>query len=239
MTTERFISYIRVSTTRQGVSGLGLEAQQQAITRYLYGVECKLIDEFVEIESGKNNERPKLLEALSLCRRKKATLIIAKLDRLSRNVAFISKLMDSNVEFVAVDFPEANRLTIHILAAVAEHESRMNSIRTKEAMAVAKATRGAIFGTNNLPKGRCEKGIAASKLSNKKRADQFHNDINPIIQSHLKIGMNLSEVARQLNRDCEPTARGHIGRWTAQGVKNVLLKGLNHVTTSICPNSSR
>ncbi len=224
MAIERFVSYIRVSTTRQGTSGLGLEAQQQAITGYLNGGKWTLVGDFVEIESGKNNDRPKLLEALALCRRKKATLIIAKLDRLSRNVAFISKLMDSKVEFVAVDFPEANRLTVHILAAVAEHESRMNSIRTKEAMAVAKATRGATFGTNNLPKGRCEKGIVASKLSNQTRANLFHEDIKPIIQGHLDMDMNLSEVARQLNRDDEPTARGYIGRWTAQGVKNVLLR---------------
>jgi DNA invertase Pin-like site-specific DNA recombinase len=225
MKTERFVSYIRVSTTRQGTSGLGLEAQQQAITGYLNGGHWALIGEFVEIESGKNNDRPKLLEALALCRRKKATLIIAKLDRLSRNVAFISKLMDSRVEFVAVDFPEANRLTVHILAAVAEHESRMNSIRTKEAMAIAKATRGAIFGTNNLPNGRCENGIAASKLSNQIRANIFHEDMSPIIQGHLTAGMNLSEVARQLNNDGEPTARGQIGKWTPQGVKNLLLRG--------------
>lgn len=223
--TGRFVSYIRVSTNRQGASGLGLEAQQQAITGFLNGGSWELIGEFVEIESGKNNDRPKLLEALALCRRKKATLIIAKLDRLSRNVAFISKLMDSKVEFVAVDFPEANRLTVHILAAVAEHESRMNSIRTKEAMAVAKETRGASFGTNNLPKGRCEKGIAASKVSNQARADLFHYDMMPIINGHLETGMNLSQIARQLNADCEPTARGLIGQWTAQGVKNVLLRG--------------
>ena len=225
MKTARFVSYIRVSTTRQGISGLGLEAQQQAITGFLNGGSWELVGEFIEIESGKNNGRPRLLEALALCRRKKATLIIAKLDRLSRNVAFISKLMDSDVDFVAVDFPEANRLTVHILAAVAEYESRMNSTRTKEAMAIAKITRGAIFGTNNLPKGRCEKGIVASKLSNQNRADLFCKDMLPIIHSHLAAGMNLSQIARQLNADGEPTARGHIGRWTAQGVKNVLLRG--------------
>lgn len=225
MKTGRFVSYIRVSTNRQGASGLGLEAQQLAITGFLNGGFWELIGEFVEIESGKNNDRPKLLEAIALCRRKKATLIIAKLDRLSRNVAFISALMDSKVEFVAVDFPEANRLTVHILAAVAEHESRMNSIRTKEAMAIAKTTRGATFGTNNLPKGRCEKGITASKISNQIRADLFHEDMMPIIHGHLAIGMNLSQVARQLNTDGEPTARGKIGQWTTQGVKNVLLRG--------------
>jgi len=225
MKTGRFVSYIRVSTTRQGVSGLGLEAQQQAITGFLNGGSWELIGEFVEVESGKNNERPRLLAALALCRRKKAMLIIAKLDRLSRNVAFISKLMDSEVDFVAVDFPEANRLTIHILAAVAEHESKMNSIRTREAMAIAKATRGASFGTNNLPKGRCEKGITASKISNQIRANLFHKDMMPIIQGYLDTGKNLSQIARQLNADGEPTARGNIGRWTAQGVKNVLMRG--------------
>src|SRR6266576_3348268 len=118
------------------LSGLGLEAQRQAVQTHLNGV--KPVSEFTEVESGRRTDRPKLTEALAACRVHKATLVIAKLDRLARNVAFVSNLMDAGVEFEAVDFPTANRLTIHILAAVAEHEARMISERTRAALGAAK-----------------------------------------------------------------------------------------------------
>jgi DNA invertase Pin-like site-specific DNA recombinase len=130
MAQGRFVAYYRVSTDRQGRSGLGLEAQREAVRSYLDGGSWQLVEEVVEVESGKRNDRPKLGEALKLCRLHGATLIIAKLDRLARNVAFVSNLMESGVDFVAVDFPQANRLTVHILAAVAEHEAAMISQRT-------------------------------------------------------------------------------------------------------------
>src|SRR5215207_3217039 len=145
MAQGKFVSYVRVSTARQGRSGLGLEAQQEAVRSYLNGGNWQLVAEVVEVESGRRNDRPKLAEALRLCRLHSATLIIAKLDRLARNVAFISNLMESGVEFTAVDFPQANRLTVHILAAVAEHEAAMISQRTKAALAAAKA-RGTRLG---------------------------------------------------------------------------------------------
>src|ERR1700730_12450938 len=145
MANGKFISYLRVSTARQGASGLGLEAQREAVARYLNGGTWTLVQEVVEVESGKRNDRPAIVEALRLCRLHRATLIIAKLDRLARNVHFISSLMESGVEFVAVDFPQANRLTVHILAAVAEHEATMISARTKAALAAAKA-RGVKLG---------------------------------------------------------------------------------------------
>ena len=128
-----------------GRSGLGLEAQRRRCSDYLDGGKWTLVAEVVEIESGKRDDRPKLAEALALCRLTGATLVIAKLDRLARNVAFISNLMESGVDFVAVDFPQANRLTVHILAAVAEHEAEMISERTKAALAAAKA-RGVQLG---------------------------------------------------------------------------------------------
>ena len=131
MANGKFVSYLRVSTARQGVSGLGLEAQRESVASYLNGGRWALVREVVEIESGKRNDRPAIAEALRLCRLHRATLIIAKLDRLARNVHFISSLMESGVEFVAVDFPQANRLTVHILAAVAEHEA-YNDLRTHE-----------------------------------------------------------------------------------------------------------
>ncbi len=138
------VAYYRVSTDRQGKSGLGLDAQRAAVAAYLAGRGEK-IAEFTEIESGKRNDRPQLAAALMLCRQQKARLIIAKLDRLARNVHFISGLMESGVDFVAVDMPEANRLTLHILAAVAEHEREMISQRTKAAREQAKA-RGTRLG---------------------------------------------------------------------------------------------
>ena len=135
---ERFVGYFRVSTDKQGRSGLGLDAQQEAVSRFVQARSSKLISEIVEIESGTRADRPMLAEALRLCRVHRATLLIAKLDRLARNVAFISNLMESGVEFEAVDFPSANRLTIHILSAVAEHEAGMIRERTKSALAAAK-----------------------------------------------------------------------------------------------------
>src|ERR1700750_2536505 len=147
MANGKFVAYFRVSTQKQGASGLGIEAQQEAVRTYLNGGRWKLVGEFKEVESGKRNDRPALAEALAMCRIHGATLIIAKLDRLARNVAFISNLMESGVEFTAVDFPQANRLTIHILAAVAEHEAAMISARTKAALGAAKA-RGVVLGGN-------------------------------------------------------------------------------------------
>jgi len=133
----RYIAYYRVSTERQGKSGLGLDAQRQAVATFING-GAELLAEFTEVESGKRNARPELTKALDACRRQKAKLVIAKLDRLSRNLAFIATLMESGVEFLAVDNPHANKLTVHILAAVAEHERGMISERTKAALAAAK-----------------------------------------------------------------------------------------------------
>jgi DNA invertase Pin-like site-specific DNA recombinase len=144
MTSKRYIAYYRVSTARQGQSGLGLEAQQTAVRSFV-AADAVILEEFVEVESGRRNDRPRLIEALAACRRHKAVLIIAKLDRLARNVAFVSNLMEAGVDFVAVDMPHASRLTVHILAAVAEHEREMISQRTKAALAAAKA-RGVRLG---------------------------------------------------------------------------------------------
>lgn len=138
-----WIAYYRVSTAAQGRSGLGLDAQRAAVAQYLRGASPER--EFVEIESGANNLRPQLAVALRDCRLSGAKLLVAKLDRLSRNLAFLAALMDSGVEFVACDNPNANRLTVHILAALAEHERSLISIRTREALAAAKA-RGVQLG---------------------------------------------------------------------------------------------
>jgi DNA invertase Pin-like site-specific DNA recombinase len=127
-----FVAYYRVSTDKQGITGLGMESQRDAVQRFL-AARGQLVAEFTEVESGRKTDRPQLDAALAECRKRRAVLIIAKLDRLARNVHFISGLMNSDVEFVAVDMPTANRLTIHILAAVAEHEREMISQRTRTA----------------------------------------------------------------------------------------------------------
>ncbi len=134
----KYVAYHRVSTAKQGASGLGLEAQRMAVEQFMARTSGTLVAEVQEIESGGKNDRPRLAEALTLCRVHGATLIIAKLDRLARNVHFISGLMEAGVDFVACDMPMANRLTIHVLAAVAEHEREMISARTKAALAAAK-----------------------------------------------------------------------------------------------------
>jgi DNA invertase Pin-like site-specific DNA recombinase len=145
----KFFSYLRVSTDRQGERGHGLDAQRKAVADYLNGGAWELVGEFVEVESGKRNGRPKLAEALAACKKHHARLVIAKLDRLSRNVAFIATLMDGKIDFVCCDFPTANRLTLHILAAVAEHEREMIAKRTKDGLAAAKA-KGVVLGNRNL-----------------------------------------------------------------------------------------
>src|SRR4029453_13809785 len=143
----KFVAYFRVSTDRQGKSGLGLEAQRKSVLDYLDGGRWGLVGEFTEIESGKHNDPPEMEKALAACKKQKAKLVIAKLDRLSRNLAFIAALMDSGVEFIAVDNPHANKLTLHILAAVAVHAREMISERTKGALQAAKA-RGVKLGRN-------------------------------------------------------------------------------------------
>jgi DNA invertase Pin-like site-specific DNA recombinase len=208
-----YIAYYRVSTDRQGRSGLGLEAQQQAVRSFLHG-RGELVASFVEVESGKRNDRPEIAAALDACRKHKAVLIIAKLDRLARNVHFISGLMESGVEFIAVDMPEANRLTIHILAAVAEHEREMISKRTKEALQAAKA-RGTILGSPD-PK----KGAAVRSRVLQEKAERFANRVLPIIKELELQGItSYKGIARALNARGVPTANKR--QWYGGTVRNI------------------
>lgn len=209
---RRFIAYFRVSTDKQGRSGLGLEAQRAAVLDYV-SRQGELVAEFTEIESSRS-QRPQLQAALELCRRRKATLLIARLDRLARNVAFISNLMESRVDFVAVDMPEANRLTIHILAAVAEYEREAISVRTKAALAAAKARGVRLGNPNPLPASR--KAAASLQAS----ARQYQATVRPIIEALRRQGMTLSAIAEELNRRAVPTARQ--GAWYATTVRNML-----------------
>ncbi len=219
MASGRYIAYYRVSTARQGRSGLGLEAQRHAVHQYLNGGQWTLLSEYVEIESGKRADRPQLAAALAACRLHKATLVIAKLDRLARNVAFVSALMDSKAEFVACDFPSANRLTIHILAAVAEHEAHAISERTKAALAAAKARGvrlGGYRGRSGTP-ADCERARAEQMVS----ADQRARDLADTIHSIRAEGhISLRSIGRELNCRGIPTLRG--GNWSVSHVSNVL-----------------
>ena len=207
----RFVAYYRVSTDRQGASGLGLDAQREAVRRHTGSASP--IAEYTEIESGKKHgNRPQLLAALEECRKRKATLIIAKLDRMARNVHFISGLMESGVEFVACDMPHANRLTIHILAAVAEHEREMISQRTKAALAEAKK-RGTRLGSPD--------GVKAAAIARAARNIQPPPpDVVQIMRDMLKRGESLRGIARQLNRLNIRTPQGC--QWYAQTVKQAL-----------------
>ncbi len=221
MAEGKFISYLRVSTEKQGKSGLGVEAQRAAIDNFLNGGKWKLLKEFIEIESGKNNERPKLKEALAACQRTGATLIIAKLDRLSRNVAFIANLMESGVEFLACDFPTANRLTVHILAAMAEHEREMISKRTREALKAAKARGVKLGNPKNLNKKAAKKGRLLGTAKRQAKADEHAKRFYPVLSVYLAEGMSLHAIARKLTEDKELTPRG-LTVWTPTTVKKVL-----------------
>ncbi|WP_169546512.1 recombinase family protein [Sneathiella aquimaris] len=208
-----YVTYYRVSTDRQGKSGLGLAAQQKAVSEFIGDLEP--LQEFVEVESGKKADRPELLTAMALCKKKKARLVIAKLDRLSRNVAFIANLMDSGVDFVACDMPEANKLTIHILAAVAEHEREMISQRTKVALQAAKA-KGVKLGSPNP-----EKGSKIGVVQLTKNADRFASNVAPVIREIQTAGVNTYRgIAQALNARGIHTARG--GEWHPATVRNVL-----------------
>src|ERR1700677_1523334 len=180
---QRVVSYIRVSTEKQGASGLGLEAQQTYVTSYCDRTGSTLLREFCEIESGRKNDRPELAKAITFAKRSKATLVIAKLDRLARNVAFVANLMETNVAFESCDLPGANNMTVHVMAAVAENEAKAISQRTKDALAAAKA-RGVKLGAHHpsakplQPEARA-KGQARSARINREKAIAEYADVLP------------------------------------------------------------
>jgi DNA invertase Pin-like site-specific DNA recombinase len=210
----KFVAYFRVSTDRQGKSGLGLGAQRQTVMSYLDGGRWTLVAEFTEVESGKRDDnRPQLAAAVAACKRQKARLVIAKLDRLSRNLAFIAALMESGVEFV--DNPHMNKLTIHILAAVAEHEREMISERTKAALQAAKA-RGKVLGNPNLREA-AKRGTEAASAN----ARRFAANVRPIIEEIMRAGATShNAIAAKLNERNVRTARG--GTWTHVQVGAIL-----------------
>ena len=205
------VTYLRVSTDRQGQSGLGLEAQRAAVASYM--ASRTLVGGFVEVESGRKDNRPQLAAALALCRQHKARLVIAKLDRLARSVAFISGLMESGVEFVAADMPEANRFMLHVMAAVAEHEREMISQRNRVALAAAKA-RGTRLG-NPRPDTARMRAVVAERVA------AFRATVRPQIQALQAEGRSLRGIAAELNAKGVNAPRG--GTWHAGAIQAILL----------------
>lgn len=212
----KFVGYYRVSTREQGKSGLGLEAQASAVKAYL-GSSEELEGEFTEVESGAATDRPQLAAALQLCRRSKAKLLIARLDRLARNVRFISQLMESGVDFIAVDMPTANKLTIHIIAAIAEHERDIISQRTKAALSAAKI-RGTRLGNPRISE--------IQHLGTRRRidrADVFAKRTYPMIRAIQSSGAtSYAAIASALNVAAVPTQQGK--SWTPAGVRNIVMR---------------
>jgi DNA invertase Pin-like site-specific DNA recombinase len=219
MAEGKFVSYLRVSTARQGRSGLGIEAQRQAVTDFLNGGNWQLVKEFVEVESGKRADRPQLEKAFQLCRLTGAKLVIAKLDRLSRDAHFLLGLEKAGVDFVAADMPQANRLTIGIMAVMAEDVRRQISERTKAALAAAKR-RGVKLGGDRGAR-LTAKARAAGRAAVQKRVQTRASEIMSIVKELQASGSeSLRAIAAGLDERGIPAARG--GKWSAVQVSRLL-----------------
>lgn len=212
----RFVSYLRVSTDQQGRSGLGLEAQRAAVSAFLAGQDGALIKEFVEVESGRRVDRPELAKAIAQCRAYRVPLVVAKLDRLARDAHFLLGLQKAGVEFVACDMPSANRLTVGIMAMVAEEEARMISARTKAALAAAKACGVKLGGSRGYT--ATAEDIAKAREARQELARDRAQAVVPILVRIDPEGrLSLRAVAVALEAEGVPTVAGK-GRWTAAGV---------------------
>ncbi len=206
---KKFIAYYRVSTTKQGLSGLGLESQEQAVSDYATRTGGEIVSSFTDVESGSKDNRPQLQKALRECRLSGATLLIAKLDRLSRNRNFLLLLADSTTDFICADMPEANSLTIGLMACMADYERQLISERTKSALAMAKK-RGVILGNPNLAEVRNTDTTNATKARSEKaqaRNKELMQVINELIESTVT-KLSLREIAKKLNNAGYRTATG-------------------------------
>lgn len=221
----KIVTYLRVSTARQGSSGLGLEAQRSSIEAYAAGRNATILREFLEVESGKaTSNRPQLAAALHLAKVTGSILVIAKMDRLSRNAAFLLTLRESGVKFIAADMPDANELTVGIMALVAQQEREATSTRTKDALAAYKA-RGGVLGNPNGAAAlkRAGKGNVDAVVTIKGNADAFAADLRPIILAITQEGtVSLGGIAKALNDRQIATARG--GVWHKATVANLLAR---------------
>lgn len=202
-----YVAYLRQSTTKQEKSWLGIEAQRNIIHSFVK--EGLIIAEFVETESGKKSDRPKLQEALALCRKTNSILIVAKLDRLSRNVAFTSKLLESDVEIIFCDFPQANRLILHIISSIAEYEANLISQRTRQSLK-AKKERGVKLGKSENLMNKHNEAVARSNQTNRIKAKNNANNMRAValLRSMIKEGLTISQMAKQLNEQGFVSSKG-------------------------------
>jgi DNA invertase Pin-like site-specific DNA recombinase len=216
----RFVAYYRVSTDRQGRSGLGLDAQRDAVARHAAGTGGVVQAAFEEVESGRRSDRPQLARAMAECRLRRCVLLIAKLDRLARDAHFLLGLEKAGVEFIAADMPYANRLTIGVMALVAEEEARATSIRTKAALAAAKA-RGTRLGNPNLRRGDAA-GASQARATWSAIADTHAMEAAPYIIAARQAGATtLSQLAAALTARGVRTPRGH-EKWSPWQIRRVL-----------------
>ncbi len=217
-----FVSYLRVSTKRQGASGLGLEAQRKAVDDFLNGGRWTITAEFTEVESGSRDDRPELAKAVAACRLYGAKLVIAKLDRLSRDVHFLTGLERAGVQFVAADMPEANEMVVHMMAVVAQAERKMISVRTKAALAAAKARGVKLGGDRGRGTAFTAETNGAGRVARTARSGARAMELAPTIAELQASGVTgLSALARALTERGIPTARGS-STWTAVQVSRVL-----------------
>lgn len=219
---KQFVGYYRVSTKKQQASGLGLDAQRAAVRAYVIAQGGDLVGEWVETESGKRDDRPELAKALGACRVRGAVLVVAKLDRLARRALMILRLIEeSGAEFVALDHPQASKLTITIFAAIAEHEAAMISARTKAALAEVKK-RGAVLGghVERISGAAQRRGSALGAATRAERAEKFASDMGPIIKELCPHATSAKSIAACLNDHGWPAPRG--GQWSHVQVRRVL-----------------
>lgn len=202
-----YVAYLRQSTTKQERSGLGIEAQRDIINSFIK--EGVILAEYVETESGRKSDRPKLQEALALCRKTNSILFVAKLDRLSRNVAFTSKLLESDVEIIFCDFPQANRLILHIISSIAEYEANLISQRTRQSLK-AKKERGVKLGKSENLMNKHNEAVARSNQTNRIKAKNNANNMRAValLRSMIKEGLTISQMTKQLNEQGFVSSKG-------------------------------
>jgi DNA invertase Pin-like site-specific DNA recombinase len=215
----KYVAYYRVSTVKQGKSGLGLEAQRKMVTDFVAINGGEIVREYTEIESGKCADRPELSKAIKHASLVAGRLLVGKLDRLSRDLHFILSLQKSNIDFQVCDLPGCDSFTIHIYGALAQREREMIASRTKAGLAAAKA-RGVKLGTNNLKPELIHAASARGVQIRRQNADTFAERVSPVITAMLAQGRSLRAVAGELDRLGVQTARG--GLWTATAVKNAI-----------------
>ncbi len=218
-TEKRYIAYYRVSTQKQGADGLGISAQQTTVREWLKSHGGVLLEEFTEVESGRKVNRVELQKAITDCQLKKATLIIAKIDRLSRNATFMFQLQDSKLDIVACDCPEMDKFTVRLLAVFAEREAELISQRTKAALAEKKAQGVKLGGWRGC--AVCEKAVQSAVQSRIAKADDYAEKIAGKLHRAQNEGLSLNAIARRMIAEGVRTPRGGIN-WTARTVKNVL-----------------